>query len=218
MGHGLRSTSVLLVALVQWGCFGVETTVFPDGLEPLEDNRAVAPPRNGDGAYPESLGIARGYADGTYWVHARGHLAAPISAVWAAARDPEVCADRRKVDRWQSTPDVEMEYPFSYRIHNEVDDIIFVEFDVTWRHGPVEGTIEAPEIVAGRWQKTWGSTVIEVLAGSVVLRRVGDDITEVELIEHLQATASTGDEAESYLRDYFASMGARAKGSPLPTY
>ena len=41
---------------------------------------------------------------------------------------------------------VEPEYDYSYVIHSVIVNVITVEYDVTWRHGVVEGTLEAPAL------------------------------------------------------------------------
>lgn len=214
----VHGTLVLVLFLA--GCWGDEKTKFPEGLEPLEENTAPAPAGTAEDPHPETIELVDGTRMGFAWVHGRGFVHAPITTVWAAAREPEVCVDRRKVARW-SVEHVEMpdeQYDFEYVIHNEVDDVITVEFDITWRHGAVEGTLEAPELVVANYQKTWGTTFISILRGTVVLTPVDETTTEVALVEHLRASASDGTEVRSYLRDYFESIVARSHGAPLPTY
>ena len=211
---------VCAVALISGttGCDSDEPTEFPSGLEPLEVCTAPAPdPIEGD-ATPEDVRFVLGTEDEYSWVHGRGFVHKPLAETWAAMRDPEVSVDRREVDEWTVEHGVETEYDFSYVIHNTVNDIITVEFDITWRQGVVEGTVEAPELVGGRFQKTFGTTFIELLSGSIVARAVDDSTTEIELIEHLKATGKGADTAQSFLRDYFTSVVAKAHGNPLPTY
>ena len=115
---------------------------------------------------------------------------------------PPLHADHAKLE---IEHDVEEGYDYSYRIHNVVRDIVTLEFDVTWRQGAVEGTVEAPTRVGIRYQKTAGSDYIDLLRGSIVLTAVGDEVTAVEMIEHLQAAAGAGQaEIEAYFRDLFA--------------
>lgn len=202
--------------LLLTGCFGSETTVFPPGLEPLEaENRAEWPAGSG---YPETLSLAEGaYDEDLDWVHARGYLHAPLADVYAALRTPDVDVDRREVDSWTVTWDVE-DYPTSYVIHNRVDDVITVEFDVTWRHAAVEGTESEPEKTAARWQKTEGSPVITVLEGSAVAWEVADGVTALELQENLESIQSDTHTIASYLTDLFGSVRATVHGEPLPEY
>lgn len=201
------------------GCGGSnEITEFPAGLDSLEPNIAPAPTPTAADRYPETIAFDRGATADYEFVHGRGYVHAPISAVFTAFRDPAVTADRRRVSAYTSTIDVEPAYPYSYRVHNIVNDIVTIEFDITWRLGPTAGTAESPTSFGARYQKTFGSSFIDVLAGSVVARVVDSNTTEVELIRHLRATAQNADDAEQTVRDLFTSVVASAHGQPLPTY
>lgn len=194
---------LLLVALAaaSGGCSCEEKTEFPPGLEPLEENRAD-PPVSQDEPFPEILSMTRG-SDSYDWVHARAYVHAPIARTWEALRDYQVDVDDGRVDDWSVTVDVEEGYDYSYRIHNVANDIITVEFDITWRHGAVEGTVEEPELVAIRYQKTNGTDFIDVLEGSIVLTPIEDDVTELDMVEHLEAAAGGTAEIEAYFADVF---------------
>ena len=185
-----------LVGVLVMGCFSDVETPFPPGLEPLEEGMAPAPaPVDGD-PYPETVTMVRAFAPytpRTHAVHARGYVRAPVVDVWAALRDPDVGADRRTFREWSTTYDVEPEYDYSYVIHSVIENVIVVEYDVTWRHGVVLGTLEAPTLASARYQKTAGSAAIDALQGSVVL-------TEVE----------------RFPRDMSAELVIRAHGGELP--
>ena len=202
------------------GCYGNETSPFPPGLEPAGDNVAEYPTPEGDDAYPEKLTLVTGTNDSYAWANAKGYIHAPLADVWAALQDPEVVVVRRKVDKWSVTDDVEPEYEVSFRVSETVYDLITVDFQVTWREGTVERSApaEAPTSVIAVFQKTWGSTVIESMKGSVLLKRVDDGTTAVETVEHLDALMSAEESVASYQPDLFASLKARAHGQPLPTY
>ena len=140
---------VLAAAVCVAGCFGEEQTPFPPGLEPLEaENLAAFPEPSEAQPHPEQLVMARSFApetvERTHSVHARGYVRAPLVDVWEALRDPDVGADRRTFSEWSSTEGVEPDYDYSYVIHSVIENVITVEYDVTWRHGVVEGRLEAP--------------------------------------------------------------------------
>lgn len=200
------------------GCFGNERTSFPEGLEPLEDNVAEPPAPTDDDPTPEEISVASGSNDDHVWVHARAYVDAPLARTWEALKNPDACADRRKVAEYSVVWDVEPEYLYSFRIHNVVEDIITVEFDVTWRQGLAAGTSEDPEAVAIRYAKTWGTTFITRLEGSIVATRVDDETTELDMIEFLDAAGGGADAVTSYLTDLHASVVAVAHGRPLPEY
>ncbi|HJL17298.1 MAG TPA: hypothetical protein RMH99_16645 [Sandaracinaceae bacterium LLY-WYZ-13_1] len=201
------------------GCFGTEVTEFPDGLEPLEENDLEPPMGTADEPYPEEF-VLEAMPGGRYdTILGRGYIQAPLAQVWDAYRTPAVGADRRTSPEWSSTPLDDPEYDESYLVHHITYDIVTVEWDVTWRHGVVEGTAEMPEVVAIRWQKTDGSTLINTIEGSLVLRPVGDgSVTEVELAYHAKATGAGTDTFVQYMQDVYDDAVAVTHGEDLPTY
>lgn len=213
--------AIIAVLALAIGCLGGDTkTPFPEGLDPLEPENRAAFPASDDPAdpYPERLSFEVGSTPDFDWVHARGYVDAPIDRVREALLDPPVVVDRRQVDRWSVVLDVEPEYPHSFRIHNEVDDIITVEFDMTWRLGDSDPESAEPGLFLARWQKTNGTTFIQILRGSLVVRPIDDQTTSLELIEHLRATSGSHDQLMSYMGDLHASIVARVNDQPLPTY
>lgn len=201
--------SVLTTALLL-GCHGPPPS-FPDGLEPLEENLAEFPA--GDD-HPERLEIVSDSAPTHLWAHARGYVHAPLEETWAALQDPDVDVDRREVSEWTVEWDVRPEYEVSYRIHQKVVNIVTVEYDLEWWHG----RLDDDETIAVRWDKTDGTSLIDALRGSIVLYPASDDVTAIEIVEHLSAPASTTERLETYLVDLHASVVASVDGEPLPTY
>jgi len=211
--HVVAALSLLLL-----GCGGNEATAFPPGLEPLEENTAVAPAAEDGQPHPERLNTLAGDR-GTYeFAHARGFVHGTVAETWAALQMPEVVTDRRTVARYSFTHDVEEGYDVSFRVHNEVDDFITVTFEITWRQSVVEGMVDSPEVVAIRWQKTYGTTFITTIEGSMVLRAVDESTTELDVVEHIKAARDSAELARQYLLDVHASAVAVVHGQPLPTY
>jgi hypothetical protein len=195
--------------------------VFPPGLEPLEDNTAPLPMLGRDGEAPESIVILTGERPtGLVFGHARGYIRAPITRVWEALRETDVNADRRATDEWSRVEvDVLPEgLTHSYIIETVVHAFITARYQVTWRHGLVEGELEEPEKVAVRWQKTFGLALIEVLEGSIVLTALDDELTEIEIVERLDAPSTDEDTIRLFLKDLFDETVLYTKGLPLPTY
>lgn len=211
--------TILIPTILLTGCiFGKEEIVFPPGLEPLEENRAPWPTGTQNDPYPETIEVISGESDSYYWAHGRGFIQAPIEETWQALQDPEVNVDRRKVDSWSSS---RMEVPnceIAYVIHNRVDDVVTVEFDVTWCHGQVAGESGDPDIVGIRFQKTDGSDFIDSMLGSLVLYRKEKTVTAVEYIEHLDAIMVGTPEVENTIKDLHASAVAKVHDNPLPTW
>lgn len=220
-GTAVRCGHLLSLAVALPACFGDAVTVFPPGLEPLEPNTAPAPMGAPGEAYPEAIVILTGERpDGVAFGHARGYVKAPLAVVWEALRHTDVNADRRAVDEWTR---VELEntdptLSHTYLIQVVVRSIITARYEVTWRHGLVEGDLETPEKVAVRWQKTFGLALIEILEGSIVLTELDDALTEIEIVERLDAPQTDEDTVRQYLQDMFDEVVLYAKGHPLPTY
>ena len=59
---------------------------------------------------------------------------------------------------------------------------------------------------------------IDILRGSVVMRPAPEDegVTEIELVEHIDAAQGGVDKIRSYLVDLHAAVAARSQGRPLP--
>lgn len=206
------------MSLCVWGCGGNEATEFPAGLEPLEENTAPAPTGTMTDPFPEEVVLVSGSAPRYEWVHLHGFIHAPLERVYDALSEPEACVDHRKVTRHTITLDTEPDYDRSFLTHNEVDDIITVEFDLNWRFGLVDGSNDRPDLIGGTFSKTFGTTFISLLRGSIVARRIDDVTTEVELIEHINAATGGSDDIISFMTDYFANAVALSHGDPLPTY
>lgn len=207
------------------GCGGVSMNDCPAGLEPWEPmNLAPAPMGMEGDPFPETLSFARrswvipGTTMRTSSVHARAFIKRPIAAVWAAARDPQTGRDPTAsqgfgVRAYNTDPT----FAFTYRTHVTVNAVITLMWDVDWRHGVVDGTIEAPRVTAARWQKTMGSSEIELIEGSLMLRAVDGqpDVTEVLYQYHLKAPFSSNETIVDYLTVIFGRLKDKAHGRTL---
>ena len=203
----------MLALLALSACHSDDGIDFPARLEPLEENRAPAPV--GRSLFPESFEVVSGGDRDLWWAHGRGFVHAPVGVVWHHARDIEVCVDRREVESWTVTSDTVPDFDASYTIHNVVKDIITVEYDTTWVHEVQEGTVVHPERVVALWDKTAGTGFIDLLAGSLVLQPADDGVTEVLMVQHMQAALRDDETIARYLRDYFADLVASVHGEPL---
>jgi len=214
-----RQAAVVVALSLGFGaCGGDEVTAFNAGIEPLEPVTAPAPAARGDDMYPEVMTATSGVLQSHEWVHARAYVHAPLAQVYEALRDPDVTTDRRRVTEYSVTRDSEPEYPYSYRVRNIVRDIVTLTFDMDWRLASYEGTPESPTAVIAAYQKTWGSSFLSILRGSVIARTVAPGVTSLEMVRHIRATAAGRNDAEEYLEDFFASVLARVHGRPLPRY
>ncbi|MBK9032609.1 MAG: hypothetical protein IPL61_15070 [Myxococcales bacterium] len=208
----MRRFAVMLVLLA--ACQDDITTVFPDGLEPLEDNTA---PVAQAGAGVEELLTNTAESDPKI-VHGRGLVFAPPGVVWAATKDPEHLASCATT-RHSAMVGVEPQYEYGWKYHYEVDEIITVAWDELWRFGTITGTPEAPELAIIRYQKVFGSDFISLIEGSIMLKAAPEGHTELEFIEHLSAVrGSTGQMRDSMIQRYHTlvelSHGRPAPGCP----
>jgi hypothetical protein len=210
-------TPVHALALLPLACGKPDPVEFPDELAPLEENKASWPSPV-DGALPETVDIVAGGDDSLYWAHARGYVLAPASEVWEHLRDPDTDVDRREVAEWEVTDDTEPRFDDSYTIHCTVNNVITVDYDLTWVHELQDGTEAAPERVVAQWSKTDGTSFIELLEGTVVLEPEGAGVTRLEYVEHLRAALRDEETIAQYLSDLHASLVAVAHGEPLPVW
>ncbi|MCA9677149.1 MAG: hypothetical protein H6708_09320 [Kofleriaceae bacterium] len=196
------------------GCFGDTTTEFPPGLEPLEDD--TAPAQQG-GSYTETLTMVDGELTNYTWVHGRGYILADPGTVWAASKDVDVMASACSTDTYSAEVGVEPEYEYGFRISYEVDQVITIAWDELWRYGTIEGTPSAPTLAMIRYQKVFGSELIQLIEGSVQLHATDDpDVTEIETIEHLAAAGGGASDIRASMQYRFDSLAAVAHGQPQP--
>jgi hypothetical protein len=206
------STLVLLV-----GCWGNKEVEFPPGLEPLAVNKAPWPEPTGSQDYPETIELISG-EDEFLWAHARGYVHADLTTTWEALRDPDVNADRRRLESWEVSWDVPQEYDYCYRLHVVVVDLVTLEWDIDWNHGVINGSLEEPEAIGVRWFKSEGSSLIDMQAGSIAAYALDDETTAIEVIYQIDAPVTTEQDLLDYVGDLYIDVVAWVHGEPLPSY
>lgn len=193
---GMIALSAALMA-----CGGSVQTTFPPGVEPAAAQSVEFPEEQTS----EGLAIQFGEDDeaGGVWVHAKGFVPAPIEEVAEAFKDPALMVDQKVVSDYSATWDVEPEYPVSVRVHQVIEGLVTVEFDVTWRGAALLDAQGHMEEFAAVYQKTEGSSFIDRMGGSIRVRRVDDQRSSVEIVAQLDAYGVSPDElAESVLGMY----------------
>ena len=216
-------TTLSLLGAATSGCHGGSKDsggdAVPEGLDPLEESNMADLPAARDGDdYPEELSLVGDEGDEYDWAHGAGYIHASVSDCWSAIQDPEVVVDRQRVTSWTVETDVEPEYDVSFVLHETSEDIVTVEFDVTWIQGRTAGEEGAPTAVVGRWAKTGGTELIYLLEGSIELTELESDVTEISLMEHLDTPGSDETDIYPVLQGLFDSIVARVNGEALPTY
>ncbi len=223
---GLAS-SLALVALA--GCYDNESSAFPNGLGPWSDNDAPMPTAEGGDPCPETIAFgpedtfhgtnAAGASYESNSVHARACIHQPASVVWEALQDPLVGRDQTTVNSFSviDPPNPE-ECDGLYQSQINAGSPFSVDFRLCWRMGVIEGTDDAPTLVAARWQKVWGTSILKVMEGSVLLYPFEGDpsITVVEYEYHLNSIGSDYGTIRTYLGVLYGRLADRAHGRPLP--
>ena len=224
LGLGLALAGLLVTA-----CGRNRTDAFPldVGFQPLEavSPSAAWPAATATDPYPQALGSIVAVPEaGHYASHARGYLHAPLSKVYAALHDPAASyIHNQNGGTALAAPDdlgVE-DFPVSFRVHYRNDTsvgptTVVTKFDVTYRAGPLEGTDAAPVVVGERYQKTWGTTYIRVMEGSLLATAVpgAPDVTSVEMIAWLNADTQHQVDCDGTVTDLFGDLAAKLAAMP----
>lgn len=136
------------------GCSSEVEVEFPEGLAPLEDCQAILP--EGD-SYPEEL-VTVGGIDDYAWGHGAFYVHGDPASVYDALVRAEVVVDYTRVDSYTSEAVEDPEFDDEIVLYNVSEDIIDIEFELTWKYGAVQvdddGVLEA---AAARFSKTGGS-------------------------------------------------------------
>lgn len=204
---------LVALALGLAACFGNTSSEFPEGLEPLEDNTV---PEQQGGNYTETLELVDG-EDHHTWVHGRGYFFAPPADVWEVIHDPDlmVSACATTSHSWEIVDDPAYELSFLY--HYVVEDLITIEWDEQWRYGTIEGTPAEPTLAIVRYQKVYGSELIRLIEGSIqVLATEDPEVTELQLVEHLDAAGGDASDIRASMQYRFDSIAAVVHGGDAP--
>jgi hypothetical protein len=207
--------NVALAAALAAGCQDDISTPFPEGLEPLEDNRVAAQP---DGPFEEVLRIESSDTD-LIRVHARGFVLAPPAELWAATKIPDANVSTCSTTEHVITPDNEPQYEASFLIHYIVRSFLTVEWDDQWRFGWIMNKTELGTTELGmiKHQKVEGSEFVVFNAGTIqVLPTADPGISELAFVEHLDAVAATEADVVEGIQHNYDALVATVHGKPIP--
>jgi hypothetical protein len=193
-------------------------STIPPGLDPVEANTAPDPAPTATDPHPEVLSVVSGDTDEFSFAQAKGFIHTTMAKYYDAIHDGAVVTDRRRVDSFTVTNNVETGYDVSFRLHDVINNIITIDFDVTWRAGVVDGTQADPKQVNMRGGKTAGSSLVEVLEESEEAHYIDDNTIEVGLIRHAKGVSVSSKDVVQYVNDCYASIKAKVNGQPLPTW
>lgn len=190
------------------GCQDDIATPFPEGLEPLEDNKV---PAQEGGPFVEELRVMSTNSD-MIRVYARGFVQVPIDAMWEASKNPD--ANVSPCSTSSHTFDVanEPQYEFSFLIHYIVNDILTVEWDDQWRFGRI-----TPELGMIKHQKVQGSDFISLNEGTIQVLATSDPaVSELSFVEHLDAIQATPADVVEGVQHNYDALVAVAHGTTIP--
>jgi len=207
--------SVVCALSAVLACSKDVTTDFPAGLSPLEDVGTAPPPATATDPHPEAIVLEQGRDDAGDWVHAAAYVHANAKDVWTALANPDVVADRHNVTAYTSTLNVEP-YDVSFQLHYRIDNVITVQFDLTFREGLVSGTKDAPTAVSVVYEKTFGSSLITMMKGSIEVTSVDENTSELIFAQRMIATQTSADNIAAWTRSIYGSVVAQVHGQPLP--
>jgi hypothetical protein len=168
-----------------------------------------------DDPHPESLALEEGQDDDSNYVHATGYVHGSVKDVWDALADPDVVADRHHIDSYTSSPGGE-DYDTSFVLHYTIKNVVTMQFDLTWREGVVSGSKDAPTAVSAVYAKTYGSTLVKTMNGSIEVKAIDATTSQLFFAQHMNATSTSADNIAAWTRDLFASVVAHVHGQPLP--
>ena len=207
-----RALAVAGAALLVAGCGANTTSEFPvaDGFKPLDDQSSQVWPDAAGNVPALTSGAAPGSGYSESWGHAL--VPGPLSKVWAALQDP-MTSHIHVPSGGTVTPIPGVEgalFPLSFRIDYTSPTgfpvIPDVEWEITYRGGALQGTVTdldsttaspAPEI-GMRFQKTWGTSHIQIESGSLVASLVpgsNPPVTRIEYINQLSTDQNKQDQS-----------------------
>jgi hypothetical protein len=198
------------------GCQHDTTTTFPPGLEPLATDTVAPPGADGGDAYPEALTLTQGSESDYNYVFATGYVNASVEDVWAAFKIPNVVVDRHAISSYTVQNNVEQGYDVSFLTAYTINNIVTVQYNLTWREGVVAGTEGDPSQVSVVYEKTWGSSFVSLMEGSIQLVYVTPTVTELQFVQRMSATDTNSGTIASWTNEMFASVVAQVHGQPLP--
>jgi len=176
---------VLAVLLLQLGCGANESVDFPPGLEPLEDNTAGTP------AVGELVTI--GGKDRPSWGHGRARYAVSADRLWELLLQGDVLVNTWDTDA-QDKSDLACEYEHCFVLHYTVETLVTVEWQEEYRFGSLDVDPSGLRLGMIRYQKDWGSDFIDLLEGSYQVLRIDDEVSELQMVQHLQALSGGHEE------------------------
>jgi len=205
------------LAIAAAGCSRSYPVPFPldVGYQPLEANEASLPVATAADSAPETLGDpVMGHRNGRDFAHGQGYVKAPLAEVWTALHDPKV--SELVGPSAEVVPGTEP-FPISFSVLYTIHSIIgTVEWELAYRAGPLEGTVDAPQSIGMRRQEIVANQYVRQQAGSLVATPVQgrSNVTAIAFVVWLDATDSGPEDAWGGVQNWFDHIVAKVHAAP----
>jgi hypothetical protein len=81
---------------------------------------------------------------------------------------------------------------------------------------PLAEVWQAMQAPQGAYQKTDGTSLIQVMEGSIVARRVTAGVTSLEMVRHINAPTEDGSSARDWIVEFYTALKEQVHGQPAP--
>jgi hypothetical protein len=218
------------MALLLSAC-GSETTALEAGLAPLSPVTDVAWAGPIGSPCPESTGLATNDPYSVFGVpsytegHARGCLNGTLKQVWAALQIPSGVQLSSYPERNDSDCEPRLNVETGYDVSFLTKEIPHgtiernYTFEITWREGVTEGTAADPREIRVKYGKTYGTTEVPLIKGSMVMVEDPPGTVRLEIVRQLNTNGHSNDHDKllSWMQGYYDAMKIALSTTPPGT-
>jgi hypothetical protein len=224
----LRWATLFLPVALLAAC-GSENTALEAGLVPVAPVTDIAWPAPLGGPCPESLVVGTpfsvfgvpSYTEG----HGRACVNGTLKQVWAAMQIPSGvqlsfyperndsdCEPRLNVETGYDVSFLTKEVP-----HGAIES--HYTFEITWREGVTEGTKDDPRELRVKYGKTFGTTEVPMIKGSMILFEDPPGTVRLEIVRQLNTNGHSDDPGKlvSWITGYYDAVRIALSTTPPGT-
>jgi hypothetical protein len=209
--HGVVTNRLALTAIASLLCCNCGDNIdpLPEGLDNIEDNSAPLGPRG-------NIQFSNG-KDGYLWLHGRAEISGDVAMLWTGIQNPDLVVATCSLSRYRATTFADDRYDFSFMTDNEVDNVVTVAWQETWRFGTLNNS-DTDSHRRIRYQKTQGSSFISLIEGQldITASQQKPNIIDIGFIEHLDAIGGGIADMTLSMQHRFDVMLALATATVLP--
>jgi hypothetical protein len=162
-----------------------------------------------NGIYSQDITLDSGpdQAPAQWWAAGGTCILRPIRDVWSVLHNYELL-------KWDGVDDIEVtglpppqndviDYDsVKYIVHN----FITVSWTMEWVHALSEGSLQDPKQVVVRYQRVSGTHYVPFWEGYIVLHKLTDTVTGVEMLDRLKASRTGENDCRGNVTDLIAKM------------